>query len=332
MPLSGMDRMGPEAGGPCLVSLARLCYHGGTTLWAIGAAHEGMTVTVSDIWSISIYTGTSPLTLVPAPQADHPVLTAAHVTDMPAAFVADPFLLYVAPSWYLFFEALHAESARGVIALATSADAWHWHYERVVVHEPFHLSYPYVFPWEGAYYMVPETLDAGAVRLYQARHFPDDWTCVADLLPGQHADPTLFQAHGLWWMFVCPTPETHDTLALYYAESLRGPWQAHPHNPLIQGDAQRARPGGRVTRWGTTLLRFAQDDAPYYGRQVRAFAITSLSPTHYAEQELAVSPIFTPSGSGWNARGIHHVDPQQLPDATWLASVDGQAAVPTVSS
>lgn len=285
-----------------------------------------------DIWSIGIYSGASPLALAPAPEACNPVLTAAQVTDMPAAFVADPFLLRVASTWYLFFEALHAAWDRGVIGLASSADGWRWHYDRVVLQEPFHLSYPYVFPWQGAYYMVPETLEAGAVRLYQASQFPYNWTCVAELLPGQYADPTLFQADGLWWMFVCPTPYEHDALALYYAESLHGPWHAHPHNPLIQGDAGRARPGGRVTRCGAQLIRYAQDDAPYYGRQVRAFAITTLSPTDYAEQELAVSPILQPSGVGWNAKGMHHVDPHQLSDTTWLASVDGHYAVTTVSS
>lgn len=283
-------------------------------------------MTTRDIWSIGIYTGLSPLALTPAPAVRNPVLTAADVTDMPTAFVADPFLLRVGATWYLFFESLHAEFDRGVIGLATSTDGWHWHYDRVVLHEPFHLSYPYVFAWQGAYYMVPETLEAGAVRLYQARQFPYAWRCVADLLPGQYADPTLFQADGLWWMFVCPTPYEHDTLALYYAATLHGPWQAHPQNLLIQGDAQRARPGGRVTRLGTRLIRYAQDDAPYYGRQVRAFEITTLTTTQYAERELDVSPILRPSGVGWNAKGMHHVDPQPLADGTWVASVDGHYA------
>src|ERR1051326_2732525 len=43
------------------------------------------------MWSISIYTGNSPFTLEPF-QAG-PVLTRDHVTDIPAAFVADPFTL-----------------------------------------------------------------------------------------------------------------------------------------------------------------------------------------------------------------------------------------------
>ena len=173
---------------------------------------------------------------------DNPVLTAAHVTDMPATFVADPFLLQVRQTWYMFFEVLHAQWQRGVIGLATSHDGWHWRYTRVVLQEPFHLSYPYVFAWQDAYYMVPETLEAGAIRVYRAVDFPTTWACVGEVLAGQYADPSLFRAAGKWWMFVCSTPFQHDTLCLYYADTLLGPWQAHPQNPLIQSDAHRARP------------------------------------------------------------------------------------------
>ena len=42
----------------------------------------------SEIFSIGIYTGPSPLALSSHPLAANPVVTAAHVTDIPAAFVA----------------------------------------------------------------------------------------------------------------------------------------------------------------------------------------------------------------------------------------------------
>ena len=87
-------------------------------------------------------------------------------------------------------------------------------------------------------------------------------------------------------MFVCSKPFQHDTLCLYYADTLFGPWQAHPQNPLIQDDAHRARPGGRVTVLGNRIIRYAQDDAPFYGKQVRAFEVTTLTTTRYAEREV----------------------------------------------
>jgi len=299
---------------------------------------------MQDIWSIGIYTGASPLHLGqwhhakaphpnPLPEGEgkegteelssNPVLTAAQVTDVPATFVADPFMIHAHQTWYMFFEVMHTDWQRGVIGLATSRDGWHWRYERVVLQEPFHLSYPYVFKWQDAYYMVPETLEAEGIRVYRAVDFPITWACVGNVLAGQYADPSLWHADERWWMWVCSTPFQHDTLCLYYADTLLGPWTAHAQNPLIQGDAHTARPGGRVIAVGNRLIRYAQDDAPFYGKQVRAFEITALTTTRYAESEVPESPVLQPSGAGWNAKGMHHIDPHRLDDTHWLASVDG---------
>jgi hypothetical protein len=70
------------------------------------------------MWSISIYRGDSPFKLEPI-DAD-PVLTKDSVTDVPAAFVADPFLLRHNGAWHMFFEVMNAETNRGEIGLATS--------------------------------------------------------------------------------------------------------------------------------------------------------------------------------------------------------------------
>jgi hypothetical protein len=78
---------------------------------------------------------------------------------------------------------------------------------------------------------------------------------------------------------------------------------------------------------GNRVLRYAQDDAPFYGKQVRAFAITTLTTTRYADREVPQSPILQGSGDGWNAKGMHHIDPHPLGDHLWLASVDGHREV-----
>jgi hypothetical protein len=60
-----------------------------------------------------------------------------------------------------------------------------------------------------------------------------------------------------------------------------------------------------------------------YGALVRAFEVTRLSTTHYDERPVTAAPILQGSGAGWNAAGMHHVDPQRLTDGTWIACVDG---------
>jgi hypothetical protein len=273
-------------------------------------------------WSIAMYAGNSPLHLSAAPGVSNPVISAADVTDVPARFVADPFMVKVDGLWHMFFEVLNNASNKGDIGRATSKDGLAWKYERIVLQESFHLSYPYVFQWKDDFYMIPETLGGEAVRLYRAARFPDEWVLVKDLVPGKHADPSIFYHDKKWWLFTCPTPHQHDTLNLYSADSPDGNWIKHPSSPIISGNKSIARPGGRVLDFDGRLLRFTQDCVPTYGKQVRAFEITELTATIYKEHEVAESPVLVPDGSAWNASGMHHVDPHRV-DGKWLACVDG---------
>jgi hypothetical protein len=279
------------------------------------------------MWSIGIYTGASPLELRPAVVVVNPILTREDVHDVPARFVADPFMVRRDGVWYMFFEVLNQTTDRGEIGLATGSDGFSWTYQQIVIAEPFHLSYPYVFEWRGEYYMVPETLGAQAVRLYRAETFPTRWSCVASLVAGSCADPSIFRRDDKWWMFACTTPYQHDTLRLYFAAELLGPWREHPANPIVSGNRRNARPAGRVLISDGKLIRFSQDCVPAYGTQVRAFEILELTTTTYVEEELRCSPVLGASGAGWNAAGMHHVDAHLCEDDSWIACVDGRAVM-----
>lgn len=275
------------------------------------------------MWSIGIYTGSSPYELNSPLHIDNPVITCASIHDVPATFVADPFMIR-ANQWFMFFEILRAGTNLGEIGLATSENLSEWRYEGVVLREEFHLSYPYVFEWQNAYYMIPETLGANAACLYRAEEFPRRWSMAARLVEGPCADPSIVRYHDWWWLFACSAPYQHDTLRLYFAEELTGPWREHPRSPLIKANMRQARPAGRVVIRNDKLIRFAQDCVPLYGSRVRAFDILELTPSTYAEVENKASPILQPGGAGWNALGMHHLDAHQQADGNWIACVDGQ--------
>ena len=278
-------------------------------------------------WSIGIYVGESPFNLRPAEGIVNPVLTRSDVSDIPASFVADPFMIRAGDLWHMFFEAKHAVARKGEIGLAVSSNGFDWQYEQIVLAEPFHLSYPYVFECDGEYYMIPETLDAKQIRLYRATCFPYGWTHLTDLVEGNFADPSIFWAAGNWWMFACPSPFEHNSLRLFLADSLTGPWREHPRSPLIEGNPHIARPAGRVIAYNDSLIRFAQDCYPRYGTQVRAFEILELTSTSYREQECEGSPSLIPGDSAWNKEGMHHIDPHLNSDGKWMACVDGNCCV-----
>lgn len=288
--------------------------------WLVGAKRGVPFVDTVDYWAISLYKGTSPLTLT-GEGIDNPVLTAADVTDIPANFVADPFMVKEGGVWYLFFEILNANTGQGDLGLATSSDGLKWTYKQVV-DEAFHLSYPQVFKWEGQYYMIPESYNDRSVRLYKATTFPTKWALVKKLIDGpQFVDSSVLRYNDRWWLF--SSTLSNDNLLLYHSESLMGPYVKHTQNPILSGRGDVQRPGGRVIMHKGKPLRFAQDDGVQYGSKVFAFEILELTPTTYRERQVGDGPLFKATGSGWNADGMHHVDAHDQGPNDWIAVVDG---------
>jgi hypothetical protein len=225
----------------------------------------------------------------------------------------------------MFFEVMNRQTRKGEIGLAVSDNAVHWAYQQIVLAEPFHLSYPYVFEWLGDYYMIPESFQARSIRLYRAVRFPTRWSLVATLLSGGvFLDSSIFRYHDRWWLFTETNPHhKYDTLRLYSADDLTGPWHEHTQSPIIEGNPHIARPGGRVLLVDGRVIRYTQDCYPVYGTQVRAFEVTQLTRQHYREQPVREQPILAASGVAWNACGMHHIDPHRLDDGRWIACVDG---------
>lgn len=273
-------------------------------------------------WSIGIYEGSNLMDLSENEEISNPVLTAKNVSDINAAFVADPFMVVDGEKYFIFFEVLNQETNQGDIAYAESTNGAKWNYKKVVIDEIFHLSYPYIFYWNDTYYMIPESNEDFSVRLYKAVEFPEKWEYAGNLLSGySYIDPSIFRYKNKWWMFV--GTGNNNVLNLYFSENLSNGWRPHPKNPIVKLNEHFSRPGGRVVQNNGKLLRFAQDDSPYYGIQTFAFEITELSDSSYAEKLFSRKPIITKTDNGWNATGMHHIDPHKVGNR-WIAVVDGK--------
>jgi hypothetical protein len=265
-----------------------------------------------------------PFKLIDPPGTTNPVLTAEDVTDRDAAYVADPFLFHENGPWYMLLEVYDLKTSQGDIGLASSSDGFHWNYERIVLDEPFHLSYPYVFKVGTTYYMIPETYELSEVRIYKAINFPYEWAYLATIITGrQFVDPSVIFYNGRYWLFVSE-PE-NKTLYLYSSSSLTENWVEHPQSPVIQNNTTQARPGGRSFIYnGDQIIRISQNWGG--GLKVRAFKVDILDTSQYVEHELAESPLLE-SGSApkdWSAGGIHHFDPWWTGEY-WIVAFDGRA-------
>jgi len=280
-------------------------------------------VTRKEQWTIGIYRSDSPFHFNSLQGWINPLFRAEDVTDVNAKFVADPFLIKDGKTWDLFFEVYNNDTKQGDLAVATSKNTWIWHYEKVIIDEPFHLSYPHVFEADGDYYLIPESFEDNSVRLYKADQFPTHWSYVKTLISGRdYVDNSIIYYGGKWWLFSSVT--TNDKLYLHYADSLTGPWKEHPMSPIVNGDVHKARPSGRMIIYNDKLYRFTMDVQPPVGNhQVMAYEITELTPETYAEKLAQEAPVVMPSGSGWNGDGMHQLDPVQVDSNSWIASVDG---------
>jgi hypothetical protein len=278
-------------------------------------------------WSIALYAGDDLLKLSPKKSVKQPILTPEDVIDVEAVGVADPFMVHRNGSWFLFYEVIANEIPKGSIGLAYSEDGERWNYRGIVLSEPFHLSYPYVFEWDGEFFMIPETGQANAVRLYKAEEFPYKWKFERTLLQGfGYVDSSIFYFRDKWWLYT--STRTNNVLSLYCSDDLFGPWIEHPKSPVVKNSKRTARPAGRVlVQKDISVIRFAQNDVLYYGRSVSAFKVKVLTADEYEEEPVSSDPILGPGTAGWNSSGMHHIDAVQMTDGRWMACVDAQHAV-----
>jgi hypothetical protein len=280
-------------------------------------------VTQREQWTIGIYRSDSPFHFNGLQGWINPLFRAEDVKDVNAKFVADPFLIRENNIWNLFFEVYDNDTKQGDLAVATSTNTWTWKYQNVIIDEPFHLSYPYVFKADDGYYLIPESFEANSIRLYKADEFPTKWSFVQTLVEGRdYVDNSIVFYNGKWWLFSSVT--SNDKLYLHYADSLTGPWKEHPQSPIVTGDVHKSRPSGRLLIFDGKLYRFTMDiDPPVGTHQVMTYEITEITPTSYSEHLAQEAPVVMPSGSGWNGQAMHQLDPVQVDENSWVASVDG---------
>lgn len=218
-------------------------------------------------------------------------------------FWADPFVVQHEGRTWLFFEDYPYATRRGEIAVMEYRRGT-WTEPVPVLQCPYHLSYPFVLTHGEDWYMIPETSAARRVELYRATAFPHRWEPVEVLLDDvMAADATVVQHEGRWWMFAGLSEEggsASETLHLYSAPDLRGPWTPHRNNP-IKCDARSSRPAGRMFRWRGQLYRPAQDCSYGYGHGVGIHRVEQLDDEGYRETVVGyVGPTWHP-----RIRGTH---------------------------
>ncbi|KAL9164213.1 hypothetical protein ABFS82_06G090600 [Erythranthe guttata] len=310
-----------------------------------GIAAQGCEADSEGSWAVGVYYGDSPFSLKPIEAVNvwkdksaawpvaNPVITCASLSDagFPSNFVADPFLYQQGDTLYMFYETKNTITKQGDIGVAQSTDKGAtWRQLGIALDEDWHLSYPYVFEYNGNIYMMPEGSKKGDLRLYVATDFPLKWTLDKIIMQKPLIDSFIIPHEGRFFLFGSDHSEIgtkkNGQLAIWHSDSPLGPWKPHRKNPIYNTDkAMGARNGGRPFVYKGQLYRTGQDCGETYGRRIRVFKVKVLTENEFEETEVP----FDFGGesmkgrNSWNGARTHHLDVQQLNTGEWIAVLDG---------
>ncbi len=206
-------------------------------------------------------------------------------------FWADPFPVQVGHNYFVFFEEFLYDQNKAHISVIELQKGRKPTEPVKVLERPYHLSYPFVFAFQGSHYMIPETGSNNTVELYRCRSFPDQWEFETVLLDANNpTDATLAEIEGRWWMFVNieePGVSVNcEELHLFYSDSPFGPWKPHRRNP-VRSDVRNSRPAGRLFWGSNSLYRPAQDCSRRYGYATAINEVKRITCEDYLEEEVS---------------------------------------------
>jgi hypothetical protein len=152
---------------------------------------------------------------------------------------------------------------------------------------------------------MPEGGAGHNLTLYRAREFPHSWTRHSVLVGDQDLfDATLLDHGGRLWIFASWRDDdggsASDTMVVYHADRLEGPWRPHLMNPIAI-DRRAARPGGAFIRTGDRIFLPVQDGTKCYGGGLGLSEITRVDETSVA----IAAPTPIDAGLHWPYPLIH---------------------------
>lgn len=224
------------------------------------------------------------------------------VKPNPLVIQADPFLFVKGHRLYLFYESQYA-AEKGILRMTSTTDLKEWTAPVTVLKEPFHLSYPFVFDYQGETYMIPESEEANCIRLYKGNEDLTEFHFVRTLLTKErtedikanYCDSHLLFKDGTCYLFTSVSYGWTYHLELYATDDLlHHDFVSHPQSPIYIGN-DHGRCGGSVLHLDDSYYRVSQNCLDSYGGNVSLLRITAIDKDNYQE-ELYKKDLLEPEG------------------------------------
>lgn len=202
-------------------------------------------------------------------------------------FFADPFILSVTDDVIkVLVEDFPYYDKRGMISLLT-VDRKNYQLldRKVVLKQPFHMSYPFIFEKEnGVIWIAPEASKSGCLYRYTMNAETEMLENQCVLMADPLLDSTIIKYEGKYWLFSTKRgAESNSALYVYYSETAEGPWKSHEMNPVVRSSSM-ARPAGNMVEIDGILYRVCQECSESYGMFINVSKVKVLKVDEYEEE------------------------------------------------
>lgn len=205
-----------------------------------------------------------------------------HWLKMPRnVFWADPFGVQVDEKYYIFYEEFRKDLQYGVINCMVMDSHFKMLSNQTIIDENTHFSFPQIIPYNGEYYMLPETLQKNKLSLYKCTTFPWKWEEENVLLEEPCSDSILFLLENEWYLFYSKANAGHN-LRLKKSNDLTGDWSLQQEYLISQSPAN-ARNGGEVFKCEKGIFRISQYGKTFYGEKIGIHKVQNILPAAYQE-------------------------------------------------
>lgn len=195
---------------------------------------------------------------------------------------ADPFLFNYKGVKYLFAEILDKKTNLGNLGYAVF-DGEKFGEWKIVISEPYHLSYPNVFEYNGNIYIVPEANQSETIYAYKAVDFPDKWEKCPPILSGiRCVDTTFLTGDGVHLMFTYDITDGNEKKLKVYSVDEAGN-AAEYYKAPISTDEASARHGGNFFTYRGDTIRVSQDCDGDYGKALVFSKVQKCDASGYSE-------------------------------------------------
>lgn len=233
------------------------------------------------------------------------------INNLSGRYFADPFVVDFKEKNYIFVEDYSYKDKKGSISVIEIDKNDNQKIFEKIIEEPFHMSFPFVFQYNGIFYMVPETFESNSLKLYKCLNFPDKWVFCYDLISNiKCVDNIIFKKNKIYYLINTGSYQDDFTsqLNIYYSKSpISNKWKKHKLNP-VYFSSERGRNGGFISQYNN-LIRVAQNNGinylgdNQYGQEMSLNNIKDISPDSFKEEFIKkIKPTFKE-----NILGTHHM-------------------------